>query len=97
MSNCGADHWGNNDTNFCEVSPFDCPDGQYADNDTHMCVYSTGCSLVGLVQYVADNITQECLPECPNNNASYLNYADMVKKLCVAVCPHDYFGYNDTK
>ena len=43
------------------TSPFDCPEGYYADSHTHMCVVSTDCSLVGSVQYVADNLTKECL------------------------------------
>jgi hypothetical protein len=32
VPNCGIGLWGNNDTNRCVTSPFDCPIGQYADN-----------------------------------------------------------------
>ena len=88
--------WGVTETRRCVTSPFDCPEGYYANNDTHMCVVSTGCTVVGGIQYVADNLTKECISECPDQNV-ILNYADMNKKLCVAVCPHDYFGYNATK
>ena len=76
--------------NFCvEV----CPYGYYADNTTHMCVVSTNCSLVGIVQYVADNKTKTCVPKCPSD---VHNFADMVKFLCVAKCPVTFFGYNST-
>ena len=61
-----------------------------------MCVVSTDCSNVGGVQFVADNLTKKCISECPDQSV-ILNYADMNKFLCVAVCPHNYFGYNDTK
>ena len=61
-----------------------------------MCVLSTGCSLaVNLTQYVADNLTKQCLPGCPPHS-TIINWADMTKKLCVAKCPYNKFGDNNT-
>jgi hypothetical protein len=58
-----------------------------------MCVVPLGCSVVGGVQYVADNKTKTCVPICPND---VHNFADMNKYLCVSVCPSSYYGYNST-
>lgn len=93
VSNCGADLWGDTISRTCKKSPFDCPDGYYADNATHMCVVPLSCSINNGTQYVADNLTKYCVSKCP---ASVLNFADMVKYLCVAECPKNYFGFNST-
>ena len=45
---------------------------------------------------MADNRSNECLPECPDLDVEE-NWADMEKKLCVAQCPHGYYGFNFTK
>ena len=58
-----------------------------------MCVLPLSCSNVGGIQYRADNKTKQCVPNCP---ADVHNFADMVKYLCVAVCPSGYYGYNET-
>jgi hypothetical protein len=58
-----------------------------------MCVKPLGCSIVGGIQYVADNLTRTCVPKCP---ASEHNFADMAKQLCVARCPDGFYGYNST-
>lgn len=61
-----------------------------------MCVISTDCSLVGSIQYVADNGTKQCVAGCPPLTAVFVNWADMQKKLCVAQCPYNQFGDNNT-
>ena len=64
-----------------------------------MCVVSTGCSINNGIQYVADNITKYCVSGCPalfSVNSTFINYADMAKFLCVAVCPYNKFGDNNT-
>lgn len=61
-----------------------------------MCVVSTDCSLIGVIQYVADNDTKQCVSSCPPLTASFVNWADMAKKLCVAKCPYNKFGDNTT-
>ena len=97
MSNCGNNNqsvlWGDPLSKTCKTTPFDCPDGYYADNATSMCVVPLNCSIVGGVQYVADNKTKTCVPICPSD---VHNFADMLKYLCVAVCPPSYYGYNST-
>lgn len=95
VPNCEDGLWGNNDTNRCVTSPYDCPNGTYADNGTHMCVLSVHCSIIGGIQHVADNISRECLPQCPPQTVVY-NWADMAKLLCVAICPHGYYGFNSS-
>jgi hypothetical protein len=60
-----------------------------------MCVVSTDCSLVNTVQYVADNRTKQCLPGCPPLT-TVINWADLAKKLCVAKCPYNKYGDNNT-
>lgn len=61
-----------------------------------MCVISTLCSLAANgTQYVADNLTKQCLPGCPPHS-TIINWADLSKKLCVAKCPDNKFGDNNT-
>lgn len=97
MSDCGDNNasslWGDPLSKTCKTNPFQCPDGYYADDTTHMCVVPLDCSIVGGVQYVADNSTKKCVQKCPSN---VHNYADMQKYLCVAVCPTGFYGYNST-
>lgn len=61
-----------------------------------MCVVSTDCSIVSTVQYVADNQTKQCISICPPLTPLFVNWADMNKKLCVAKCPYNKFGDNNT-
>ena len=97
VSNCGNNNqsalWGDPLTKTCKTTPFDCPAGYYADDTTHMCVVPLGCSVVGGIQYRADNKTKKCVAACPSD---VHNFADMVKYLCVAVCPTGYYGFNST-
>jgi hypothetical protein len=60
-----------------------------------MCVLSTGCQIIGGIQYYADNLTKKCVSRCPEQNV-VINYADTAKLLCVAVCPWNKFGDNTT-
>jgi hypothetical protein len=96
VSNCGAGLWGDTLSKTCKTSPSDCPSGYYADNTKNLCVVPLNCSIVSLVQYVADNLTKSCVVKCPSINSSYINYADMNKYLCVKRCPTSYYGQNDT-
>ena len=97
VSNCGNSNqsalWGDALSKTCKTTPFDCPSGYYADDTKHECVIPTDCSIVGGVQYVADNKTKKCVNKCPSD---VHNFADMNKMLCVAVCPTGYYGYNTT-
>lgn len=97
VNNCGdggyTNIWGDTLTKTCVVSPFNCSEGYYADDDSFMCVVPLDCSEVGGVQFVADNLTNKCVNKCPS---SLINYADMDKFLCVARCPPAFYGYNST-
>ena len=72
VSNCGAGLWGDTLSKTCKTSPSDCPSGYYADNTKNMCVVPLNCSIVSLVQYVADNLTKSCVVKCPSINSSYI-------------------------
>ena len=96
VPNCGTGKWGDRLSRKCQISPFDCPSGYYADDNLNECVVPLSCSIVGGVQYVADNTTKKCVIKCPANTAIFTNYADMVKFLCVARCPNNYYGFNTT-
>lgn len=90
--------YGNNLTNKC-VTAFSCPNGTYGDDLLNLCVFSMYCSNNAGIEYVADNTTNKCVPECPDfvENSNFYNWADMTKKLCVIVCPHGEYGFNTTK
>jgi hypothetical protein len=90
---CGANLWGDYLSKTCKTSPSDCPPGYYANNNTNLCVVPLNCSLISTTQYVADNLTQTCVAICPS---TVHNFADMVKFLCVAQCPLNYYGHNTT-
>lgn len=90
---CGPNLWGDTLSKTCKISPFDCPQGYYADNTSHLCVVPLNCSKVSNNQSVADNLTKTCVEKCPD---TVHNFADMAKFLCVARCPFGFFGHNTT-
>ena len=90
---CGPNLWGDTLSKTCKISPFDCPQGYYADNTSHLCVVPLNCSKVSNNQYVADNLTKTCVQKCPG---TVHNFADMMKFLCVARCPSGFYGHNTT-
>lgn len=61
-----------------------CPEGYYADNLGN-CVIPTACD----AGYYADNATTSCVSPCT------IGFADDISRYCIAVCPNNYYGYNN--
>jgi hypothetical protein len=61
--------YGNYADQHCEVTPFDCPNGQFGDDSTHLCVSLCPESM----NFFGDLSTKLCVNICPNVTVAVVN------------------------